>query len=197
MGGKILPRVRNFIAIPLEGEPRTLLWEALNNWKKLQPTLRWEKRGNFHITLKFIGDSTEIELKTIDEIITDIFNDMKPFSVPLTKIGAFPDFNHPRVIWLGASFPEFFLDKINELDKALFNELGISFERRRFVPHITLARVKGDRLKNILLESFKEFNIVISEKKMKIAKVVHFKSELRPEGAIHTPIFTFYFSHPE
>ena len=196
MGGKVLSRVRNFIAVPLEGEPRALLWDALNSWRKLQPGLKWEKRGNFHITLKFIGNSTEKELKRIDRIITEIFKDVETFSVPLTGMGAFPDFERPRVIWLGATFPDSFISLVEELDRALFSELRIPQEKRGFVPHITVARVKAGGIKEELKKSFENFNGIISGKKMKISKIVHFKSELKPEGAIHTPVFTLQLPPP-
>ncbi len=197
MGREVFPGVRNFVAIPLEGEVRGILWESVNLWKRIQPGIRWEKRGNFHITLKFIGDSTPDELRSIDEIARDVFGGYGSFRAPFTGMGAFPDLRRPRVLWLGVEFPADFLELVGRFDRELRDRLGIAPERRKFTPHITVGRVRNGELKRSLLESFRDLEDQLRGRSMRVDKIVHFKSELNPGGAIHTPIFTLSLSPGE
>ncbi len=190
MARKVLPAVRNFVAIPVEGELGELLIEKVAEWRRIQPDLKWEKRGNFHITLKFIGDSTERELVKIEEIISEVFSDIHRFSVPVGSVGAFPDFKRARVVWVGALFPDSFVERVEKFDRLLYEYLGIPREKKEFTPHITIARVKRSSIKRELLDGFREFNEFVNGKELSVDKVVHFKSELKPSGAVHTPLFT-------
>ena len=62
---------------------------------------------------------------------------------------------------------------------------GITPERRRFVPHVTLGRLKPSAGKTV---DFKVMNILLSG----IAdSVTLFQSELTPDGAIHTALAEF------
>ena len=56
---------------------------------------------------------------------------------------------------------------------------GISLERRRFTPHITLGRLKSRSRKSIVFQPQQIFLKGISE------KVVIFQSELTPKGAVY------------
>ncbi len=189
MAKKVLSPVRNFVAIPLEGEIREILFNSVMKWRGMQPSLKWEKRGNFHSTLKFIGNSAPEELKIIQGIISQVFSDASSFCAPVTRIGAFPNMKRARVVWLGTIFPDEFVKRINDFDRVLFEKLSIPMERKPFVPHITIARVKNIHVVSSLIREFEEFKNRIDGMNFRVTKVVHFKSELRPSGAIHTPMF--------
>ena len=59
---------------------------------------------------------------------------------------------------------------------------GISLERRRFKPHVTLGRLKSRSRKPIAFQPQQIFLEGVSE------KVVIFQSELAPKGAVYTSL---------
>ena len=59
---------------------------------------------------------------------------------------------------------------------------GISLERRRFTPHVTLGRLKSRSRKSIAFQPQQLFLEGVSE------KVVFFQSELAPKRAIYTSL---------
>ena len=59
---------------------------------------------------------------------------------------------------------------------------GISLERRRFTPHVTLGRLKSRSRKSIAFQPQQILLEGVSE------KVVIFQSELTPNGAVYTSI---------
>ena len=59
---------------------------------------------------------------------------------------------------------------------------GISLERRRFTPHVTLGRLKSCSRKSLAFQPQQIFLEGVSE------KVVIFQSELTPKGAFYTSL---------
>ncbi|MDP6457972.1 MAG: RNA 2',3'-cyclic phosphodiesterase [Candidatus Bathyarchaeota archaeon] len=112
--------------------------------------LKLVKLENVHLTLKFLGDIEKRLLEEVKHIVTSLR--FEPFRMTLTEIGAFPNLRRPRVIWMGVS------EGIDEL-AAIFRELeagfvglGFKHEGRRFSPHITIARVRSGRNRDLLME---------------------------------------------
>ena len=60
--------------------------------------------------------------------------------------------------------------------------LGISLERRRFTPHVTLGRLKSRSRKSMAFQPQQILLEGVSE------KVVIFQSELTPKGAVYTSL---------
>ena len=63
-----------------------------------------------------------------------------------------------------------------------FRAFGISIERRRFTPHVTLGRLKFRSRKSLTFQPQQIFLEGVSE------KVVIFQSELTPKGAVYTSL---------
>ena len=62
--------------------------------------IRWIKRGQFHLTLKFLGD---VEPTCVDALTNALGLACEGFGVlPLRagRIGVFPDIRRPRLIWV-------------------------------------------------------------------------------------------------
>ena len=122
---------RLFIAIWPNSEVRGQL-------SKFQKKFHLNKFGrcipaqNFHITVLFLGNA--LSEKTPELI--DIVNEMKvqPFSIELNHVGSWP---RNSVAWVGCSQTP---PELIEISRQLRKKLKLKKERRKFVPHITLAR---------------------------------------------------------
>lgn len=94
-----------------------------------------------------------------------------------------------RVIWLGVEEPEQFSQLQRDLDQE-FTKMGFKKERS-YIPHLTIARVKGPRNKDVLAETVKKMeSIEIGQ--MTLEKIVLKTSELTPVGPIYTDIQQFF-----
>ena len=111
-------RHRIFIAINLPEDVKKKLADYQLKWPELPA--RWTKKENLHITLEFLGETTDEELLEILKNTKETAEKHKPFSVNFKKIIYGPPRGVPRMIWATG-------EKIKE-----FN----------FSPHITLARLK-------------------------------------------------------
>jgi len=179
--------IRSFLAIEL---PRTILKkieEVQGDLRQSHADARWVNPENIHLTLKFFGNIDESKIEPIIKSIEGPIQTMAPLHLMVRGVGAFPHLKNPRVIWMGL------VDGVNILSsfqKQLETELGkVGFqpEDRSFHPHLTLGRVKSSKGKEELLmrmekykeEEFGDFHV---------ARVILFKSELRPSGPIYTPL---------
>ncbi len=138
--------------------------------------VRWEKKENLHITLKFLGETDkkiDIEAK-----IKEAVKQFSPFMVSLKGIGAFPSPKRARILWIGVKEGvKHLTDLFVALEKKI-HELGFEKEMRKFTPHITFARVKNGKY------SLSE-NIDFSFDPFPVNEVALFKSTLTPKGAIY------------
>jgi 2'-5' RNA ligase len=100
------------------------------------PGARWVDPGNYHVTLRFIGDVDEGMAGDIDAALTQIR--AGSFSVVLSGVGQFGD----RMLWAGIEKNPALLHLRDKVESALVR-LGLEPETRRYAPHVTLARLKG------------------------------------------------------
>jgi 2'-5' RNA ligase len=113
--------------------------------------INWVPCQNFHITVKFLG-------KTPADLITNIITEVAaltaqvdPFSVEVKRLGFFPNEKHPRIVWAGIEEPSGKLDQLYTLLDQKLTSFGFQSEKKVFLPHITLARIKeGKNLSSLI-----------------------------------------------
>jgi 2'-5' RNA ligase len=99
---------------------------------------RWIDRESFHITLRFIGDIEEGLAREIAYELDGV--PFRPFSLRLKGIDVFGG-NRPNTLYAGVEeCPE--LRRLQSSHERMCQALGLEAEPRKFVPHVTLARVK-------------------------------------------------------
>ena len=124
--------VRAFVAVDLE--PPSPIPDALARWP-----------SHFHATLRFFA---EIDAPTGDRVVEAVRRTCAhrpPFSIELRGIGAFPNPQDARVVWMGfGEGREHLIRTASELDENLERE-GVPRDPRPFAAHATLFRVRGPR----------------------------------------------------
>ncbi len=143
---------------------------------------------NIHITLKFLGDIDINKIGRMEEAIkitADLFEKFK-YGVS-GKINAFPDPGNARVVFLEVDKGGEQICKIyNELENNL-SKIKIEREKRKFSPHITIARLKNRKNIGELIAGQEKFlNITLN-----CMEITLFESRLRPDGADHIIINKF------
>jgi len=177
--------MRLFIAVELPGSVREKLEQIQQRLKGTRDEIKWVNPSLIHLTMKFLGEVKEKELESIVRVIRSIASRFSHFGMKIEKIGTFPFSSSPRVIWVGVGEGKDKLEVIaGELEQELAKQ-GFSRERRKWISHLTLGRVKNlkerEKLKE-LVSNYKE--VEIGEVKVRDLSVI--QSRLTPQGAIYT-----------
>lgn len=99
---------------------------------------RWIDPDNYHITLRYIGD---IDLRMADEVVEALerFGASEPFEVTIDHLGVFGG-NKPRALYVGVA-PNAALNRLEAAHGRALQRTGLEPDGRKFVPHVTLARL--------------------------------------------------------
>ena len=128
-----MPRLFTALEIPAE------IAFSLSLLRGGLPGARWVEPENYHITLRFIGD---IDEPTADEIAGALARVDRPgFDVALQGLGAFGS-RRPHSLFAGAK-PSPALKELQAEQERIIQRIGLEPERRKFTPHVTLARMKS------------------------------------------------------
>ena len=186
-----MEQVRCFIAIGLTDEVKAGLKDLQAQLKSGgQAPVKWVDPYSIHLTLKFLGDVDADKITPITAAIEEAVRGVAPFSLRVEGLGAFPNLRRVQVVWVGVGGE---VDKLAHLQQRLESSLaGLGFapEKRRFAPHLTLARVR-DRASSGEREGLGE---LIAGTKFEPAysfpaeTVSLMKSQLTKEGAIYSRI---------
>jgi 2'-5' RNA ligase len=140
---------------------------------------------NLHITLRFIGEVPE---DLVEEIKREVIGKLEfnEFDLELKGLGAFPGLYRPRVVWVGVSEGSKQLKVIHDLIEESLRRLGIPPEKgaKEFVPHLTLARVKGSRNIQALTKLILDYQDYVVGR-MRVRSVRLKKSTLTRRGPIY------------
>lgn len=148
--------MRLFIAVPIPADIGGKLGEIINGLKRTGADVKWVKPESIHITLKFLGETDEKKIPAIVSAIENLSIKSKDLTAEVHGIGFFPDQKRPRVIWAGLRENKPFLsDAALKIDQAL-SAHGFEREKRRFSPHLTIGRFRGNRgLQALIFETEK------------------------------------------
>lgn len=102
------------------------------------PGARWISPENYHVTLRFIGD---VDDRTGDEIAEQLSRVSRPtFRLALEGLGAFGS-KKPHSLWVGVKNTAA-LKELQSEHERLMQRIGLEAERRKFSPHVTIARLR-------------------------------------------------------
>ena len=103
------------------------------------PGARWIDVENYHITLRFIGD---VEGHVADEIADALDRVRRPsFTLTLSGVGAFGG-KKPHAVWAGVAASPDMAALQGEIER-ICQRLGLPSDPRKFMPHVTLARLRN------------------------------------------------------
>ena len=189
--------IRSFIAIELPSSIQNKLGEVINRLKSQNTTaVRWVPSHNIHITLKFLGDVSTISLNALTQILVSDISRYHSFEITIGRLGAFPNFRQPRVVWVGVQAPPI-LETIQRSIEAETRRLGYSAEERPFSPHLTIGRMSH----NATQDDIRQIAVILSNARVEelgsvpVETVRLFKSDLQPGGAVYTTIGIAQLSH--
>jgi RNA 2',3'-cyclic 3'-phosphodiesterase len=156
--------------------------------------IKWSPVKNLHITTKFIGEWPEERLGELKTTLGELpVRDQ--LRIGVGGLGWFPNERSPRVLWAGIEAPQGLHELARETQEALAG-IGVEIEKRRYSPHLTLARIKTPTdlkplrlaIENLASTEFGEFT----------APAFHlYLSESQAGGPIYTSLAEFAFRPTE
>ncbi|MCC8115363.1 MAG: RNA 2',3'-cyclic phosphodiesterase [Bacteroidales bacterium] len=123
---------RIFVAVHLSPEVKADIQDVIEQLQEQGIRGRYERPSNLHITLAFVGETTQTEI--IKHAVKEIA--FEPFSIKVSRIGCFA---RSGILWLGLTAEK----QLAELARAVRQRLDhydITYSPSPFKAHITLAR---------------------------------------------------------
>jgi 2'-5' RNA ligase len=187
--GKGLFMKRIFIAIKVD--PGETLMKMISAFKSglSGENIKWTSTDNIHITLVFLGDTEEKQIRIISNILKERCEGSMKFELMIRGTGVFKSINDPRVIWAGIEPSERFT-QLYELIKSGLKTAGILPEERPFKPHLTLGRIKHAKQITDLKKLFEIYGDVEIQKVV-VNEVILYESILLQTGPVYKPISKF------
>ena len=185
--------IRCFVAVEIPEPIQALLKPVQTHLQsQIHKRTSWTKPGNFHLTMKFLGDVRPEAINDIREAIQHVTDTHPPFSIAFGGIGAFPNLSRPRVVWMGLKQGASTVSRLAKAVNLELTHLGFSADTR-FHPHLTLARLRTatdlEPLKNIL----RKYDTIVGGS-MCVNEITLMQSQLHRNGAVYTPLSVCHFS---
>ena len=138
--------MRIFIALDIPAEVRARLTDYMEKARALAPEARWARVEGLHVTLKFVGEVSEVRMQEIKAALASVKT--APFAVRFAGVGFFPNAKAARVFWAGVDGGDELSRLASAVDAAL-EKLGIAREDKPYHPHLTLARASARPLREL------------------------------------------------
>lgn len=197
--------MRTFLAIELPPAVHPIIRqqqrqiEALLTAAQQGYNISWTPPEKVHLTLRFLGETTEPQRQAIQEMLTALTAQQKPFTLSLSQAGCFPTMDTPNIVWLGLEEEGNALLSLQGAIEQQVQAAGFAVERKPFRPHLTIGRLK----RSVTRPQSKQIGQVLAQQlprmtppprpagRFVVRAVVHLQSQLQPTGAIYTPLQIF------
>ena len=134
---------RIFIAIEISEDIRKVIFKQSKKAFSSHDHMRIIPPDNIHITLKFLGDTRDEDIGKIIHAVSAAASGHKSFEYSFEeKIGAFPNTEKAKVAFIEINRGRNNISNLYGSLEDKLSDLGIKKEKRRFHPHITIARIK-------------------------------------------------------
>ena len=176
---------RTFVALPVSLDKGDLdLVDELRDSLRSE-RISWVRPDQYHLTLRFLGDTPADLSRTIGEaILSDVH--LHAASVRLKPPASFGPRKRPRVLFLGLESSAA-VDGAHARVESVLRRCGWPAADLPFNPHLTLGRIRS--LKDVAgyhrrIEEFGKRKWGAAE----LTRLVYFRSILEPGGAVYTPL---------
>jgi 2'-5' RNA ligase len=171
---------RLFVAISPPQAIRDLLIDAMDD----SPDFRWQDDEQLHLTLRFVGQVDRPLANDLADALSLVR--AQPFEARISGVGRFEQ-RSGGALWAAVE-PKLPLAALAGKIERVCQSVGLEPERRAFHPHITLARWKGRRTREV--HAFLDRNRALASDPFAIDRFILFESQLSRHGAHYEPVTT-------
>lgn len=192
--------IRTFIAVDLPPNVLDALEQISGQLQSKLPDtpVRWVYVEKMHLTLKFLGDISTENIGMVERILKSEAAKRHVMEIGVGGIGAFPKMRHPRVVWIGVEAPSELFDLRRGIEEGVAR-LGYNYDKYDFTPHLTLGRISRKasaadvRTVGDVLHGFQVGFLGVA----RIDAVHLYRSDLHPDGAKYTRLYSAYLTDPD
>ena len=134
--------VRMFVAVEIAPKSALQIEKLMTVFASCGADIKWVESGQFHVTLKFLGDFEREDMASVCTEFQKAVKDVPPFEIQAIGAGAFPKIELPRTVWVGVEDPSNQLTAAFNAVEAAAVKMGFVRENKPFKPHITLGRIR-------------------------------------------------------
>lgn len=175
--------MRSFIALPLPEDLRSRLSALSFQF----PITRRVPAENMHITISFLGDVTQADLENLHYELETIR--MPSFQLTPRGVACFGG-DTPRALYVDL-LESLALQQLHGKVHRAIRNAGIAFERRKFIPHITLGRFHAqDAIFSNLEQAIIE-NAGFSSKPFSVSRFILYQSQIGRKSRIYYELFDY------
>jgi 2'-5' RNA ligase len=172
---------RLFVAIRPPEPIRDLLIDAMDD----SADFRWQDEEQLHLTLRFVGEVDRPLAEDLALALSQIR--AAAFEIRIRGTGRFEQRNS-GALWAGLE-PKAPLAALAAKVERLCQSVGLEPERRTFHPHITLARWKGRRTREVA--DYLDRTRALASDPFEVDRFTLFESRLSRHGAHYEEVATY------
>ena len=176
--------LRLFVAIRPPEPIRDLLIDAMDD----SADFRWQDDEQLHLTLRFVG---EVDRPVAEDLAAALGRIHAPrMELRIAGVGRFQQ-RSSGALWAGVEPKAPVAALASKVERAC-ESAGLEPERRAFHPHITLARWKGRRTREV--QDFLTRTSGLSSEPFDVTEFILFESRLSRHGAHYEPVESYPLS---
>jgi 2'-5' RNA ligase len=178
--------LRTFIAVGIDKSVRDRAVVLQETLARSGAEVKWVEPENMHLTLLFLGEVEDRTVPDVCRVVADVAAGLPGFEMSVEGAGCFPNARRPKTLWVGVGDGCQELVVLHDALEPPLLDLGCyRREERRYTPHLTLGRVKGE-------SGARELAAALARRTdwqggpVRVREVLVMSSELRPEGPTYT-----------
>ena len=145
---------------------------------------RWVDPEDFHLTLRFVG---EVDGPTADDLASALsLVSFERFSFRLSGFGHFERKGRPEALWVAVE-DTLEIAALKQKVEAACRRVGLPPDNRKFIPHVTLARLKGPT-SDEMLARWMEAQDHLHLEPIQVSHFTLYESHLGRDGPLYDPI---------
>lgn len=171
-----MPRL--FIALPVPDE----IADELVPLQAGVPDARWVPAESFHVTLCFAGEVHGAVMRDLEEELSDIAGPR--FAVAVAGVEQFSSGKQPKALVALLARSDR-LDWLQQKVSTVARNCGLEIDRRKFRPHVTLARFPNGAETGHHIAQFMASHSTFRTAPWVVDRFTLYSSRLRPDGAVY------------
>lgn len=141
-----MARLRTFIALDLGKPIRDRLVGLQEKLGAAASDVKWVEPDNLHVTLLFLGEVDQREVIDVCRAVEGAAAGIASYPLTVAGVGCFPNSRRPRILWAGVTTGAAETSALHDAMEEPLLQLGCyRREQRKFTPHVTLGRIRGER----------------------------------------------------
>ena len=184
---KINLEKRVFIGIPIGHKIKSILPSLKSTVHCSRDIIRWIPPDNIHLTLSFLGNISDKDIPNIVQSLENCITS-KYFKIKIESTGVFPSANFPKILWIGIGKGADDLTSLQQDIEISVRKFKGIYRREKFMPHITIARIRRSRRK---IDVLPFLNTVYSPTELDVNSICLYESILLPKGTRYTVLTEF------